>query len=52
MQLPPGFEITFRKYVKFCMLFFVGEMFWSGYRPNNSDVNHSLYRRGDDCETH
>ena len=38
----------------FCRLFFVGEnfcrlfskrslfMFWSGHRPNNSDVNHSL----------
>ena len=49
-----GFEITFRKYVQFCRLFFVGEnfcrlfskrslvMFWSEHRPNNSDVNHSL----------
>ena len=53
----PGFEITFRKYVKFCRLFFVSEnfcrlfskrslvMFWSGHMPNNSDVNrHNMCR--------
>jgi hypothetical protein len=53
-----GFEITFRKYVKFCRLFFVSEnfcrlfskqslvMFWSGHshRPNNSDVTKSPSR--------